>query len=214
MVVLAIPCAKDAAHANESLKPWKDKGYKLAIFRDIGMEPIDADLQIFGEYKGYPRAANMMCRAALAAWPEVNFCVTAGDDMFPAEPPVEFIESECIEHFGSTDGVMQPTGDKLGWDGSTYAAERICGSPWIGRKFVEMLKGKPFNEDYKHFFADQQMFEEWVATPWLWQRPDLAHFHNHWSRENGPPKMDYQDRATENWAHDEAVFMKWRAKKR
>ena len=80
---------------------------------------------------------------------------------------------------------MQPTGDR--WmvhkDG-TAASDRICGSPWMGREFIERINGGagPFWPEYFHFFCDEEMKQVAEQLGILWQRRDLTQKHEHWQR--------------------------------
>ncbi len=211
-VFLAIPSALPADRCNANLLIWRTRGYKLAIFRDIGDEPVNAELQVFAPYLGYPHAANLLCRAVFAAFEDVNFCVNAGDDMTPADIPADEIERAALAHFGGTMGVLQPTGDPFGMDRfGRSAAERICGSPWLGRDFVASRNGRVFSESYRHFFADEQLYDELIGTPLLWQNKSLEQRHNHYHRthESAPAHMSAL-RTRDLWNHDQAVYREWK----
>jgi hypothetical protein len=86
-----------------------------------------------------------------------------------------------------TFGVLQPTGDVF----AGRQIERICGSPWIGREFaLRVNQGKgPLWPEYKHMFVDEEIMEVAKKYGVLWQRRDLTHHHNHWTR-NGD-QADY-----------------------
>lgn len=209
----AIPSAKPADDCNASLAPWRAKGYRLAVYRDPGRASgIDADVVIAGPYRGWPAATNALCRYLLTET-DAEFIVAGGDDMLcdPTAPAV--IADQCLRHFGGSLGVMQPTGDPLGTDSNGVpAAARICGSPWMGREFIEKWGGggRPFFEGFNHFFCDELLCRQLQACGLLWQRPDLTHWHNHWHR-TGEPRPTYMGKAAEMWAHDERLFRRFAA---
>jgi hypothetical protein len=213
-VWFAIPSAKSPADAQPFFDRWRDQGYKLAIFRQDGVDPdVQADMVLTGEYRGWPSMCNFMARAVLARFPETNCIVAGGDDMLP-DPNLKAkeIEEQFLEHFHGTMGVMQPTGDR--WDeypNGLAASDRICGSPWMGREFVQRWNGGkgPFWHEYWHMYADESLREETIGKC-LWQRRDLTHHHDHWLRM-GRPRPYYLDLAQQRWDHDEALFRKRKA---
>jgi hypothetical protein len=87
------------------------------------------------------------------------------------------------------------------------AAERICGSPWLGREFVLRWNGGAgvFCERMFHFFADELLKRQTEACGRLWQRKDLTHFHRHPTRMGITPPP-YMVEAQKRWGQDEAVF--------
>lgn len=214
----AIPSKKPAADAQLCIDAWRWRGYRVAIWRDVGDAPVECDLMLTGEYAGYPKAVNALCRAILDAEPLTDWIVSGGDDIWPdAGQEPEKIAEECGEHFweasvargggykfgkgnvvtheqSATFGVMQPTGDRWGADpkqpnccGTAYA-DRVCGSPWMGREFIQRINGGagPFWEGYTHMFPDEEMQAICQRLGILWQRPDLTQKHMHWGREYRP----------------------------
>lgn len=150
-----------------TVKLWKAKGYRVAVFRDLGAPALpEADFVVTGEYRGYASAVNTLIRRILHADPKVDWFVTGGDDVHPDpnHTPDE-IARQCSKHFTirpdlawkdgvsidkrvhawelgavtvDTLGVMQPTGDVWMVDETGKgAAERVCCSPWIGREFCQ-----------------------------------------------------------------------------
>jgi hypothetical protein len=98
-------------------------------------------------------------------------------------------------------GVMQPMGDN-------YAGtNRICGSPWMGRAFLDRaFDGRgPFCPDYWHFFADEELYEASKMHGILFENYDVSQYHDHWQR-NGAPRPDYLTRARVNWERDKELF--------
>src|SRR6266850_4068145 len=98
-----------------TVSEWKAKGYRIALFRDIGAPDIAADIVISNVYEGYAKAVNALCKRILDEDPLAEWIVTGGDDNSPDpnHTPDE-IASQCTEHFNGTFGVMQPTGDRWG----------------------------------------------------------------------------------------------------
>lgn len=214
----AIPSARPAAEVNKCLDLWSGMGYRVAVLRDRGAEPVDADLLVTGEYPGYARAVNGLAAMVLRFDPLCNFVVTGGDDMHPdpvASP--EVIESECLQYFAkSTYGIMQPTGDRWMTDKSGRAAsERICGSPWMGREFIERMNGGrgPFWPEYDHYYCDEELYEVSSKLLRLWQRPELTHYHNHWHRADNAQRPPHLVKAESNWDQSKRLFEYRKAKR-
>jgi hypothetical protein len=171
-------------------------------------------LLIIGNYPGYAQAVNALIAAVMRIDPFAEWFIAAGDDVEPdmtKDPEVISIECKChfynnlmpAENNGrcmgpdrlytETLGVMQPTGDRwgdnersrqrFGKDREAYA-DRVCGSPWIGREFAKRINQGcgPLWPEYFHMFEDEELFN--VATKYglLWQRRDLTHLHKHWGR--------------------------------
>jgi len=189
-VYFAIPSKRPAVEAEQCLSKWRAMGYKLALWRDPGDEPIEADLIISQPYAGYHVAVNTLCREIMALDLEAAFIVTGGDDMTPdPNKDPEDITAECLAHFRGSFGVMQPIGD--GWGDP----QRICGSPWMGREFCRRMYGGrgPFCEEYWHMWGDEEMHEICNARGILWNRGDISHYHHHWIREKKkqPHHLDF-----------------------
>lgn len=214
-----IPTA-DPVKAGKSFARWQAMGYKCAALTDgPASAPSIAQYDIHfhnQNYLGWPHATNWLGDRVLSLFRDVQWIVAGGDDMDPdPNKRADEIAAECAAHFAElglspTDGVMQPTGDRWGLDASgRVAAERICGSPWLGRAFCESRAGKPFDESFFHFFADEKLHDELIGTPRLWQRPDLTHFHHHWHR-TGAERPAHMSRAAELWGKDLATFQAWK----
>jgi len=91
------------------------------------------------------------------------------------------LAGEFLERFPDAFGVMQPHGD------SYMAARHYCGSPWLGRGWIERAYGGrgPMWPGYRHNWADNELF--WVSRCLgaLWSRPDVAQRHEHFTRSGG-----------------------------
>jgi len=182
-VWFAVPSKRPPAYAEKVLAKWRDLGYKLALWRDLGDAPIDCDLALFDRYRGYHHAVNKLVHGILTQDPEAAWIVTGGDDIDPVVGVrAETLGAECSRHFGGTFGVMQPCGDT--W----CCPNSFCGSPWMGREFCRRMYGGrgPFCEAYYHMYGDNEMWQVSQALGILWPRPDLTHYHHHWQREKLP----------------------------
>ncbi len=202
----AIPCA-NFAMAQKTLPIWKAQGYKLALLLDrdkIIPEWMHALADVittpWEKFKGYAHAANYLIAEVIPA--SVPIVVIGGDDMYPDRKyRADEIAIEFKRKFSDLFGVMQPTGDTL--DGT----DRICGSPWLGRAFIEQVNNGrgPIWPDYFHFFEDEELFNVAKLLGCLWQNPNLTHYHEHWSRERiAQPK--HIERAQAMWSEDKAIF--------
>lgn len=156
-------------------------GYKIAVLQDRARFECPADVVVHVErYRGWAASVNELARAAVPRTAEI--VVAAGDDMWP-EPArtAGQIGREFLERFPDTFGVMQPQGD-------TFNLSRFyCGSPWLGRGWVERAYGGsgPLWAGYFHNWADMELY--WVARCQgvLWERTDLTQRHEHFSRAGG-----------------------------
>jgi len=196
----AIPSARPPEEAAKVLNLWLERGYKIALRRDQNDWPYVGALVSYGAYRGYPAEVNALCRMILQVDPEAEWIVTGGDDVEPdpnksadeiaVECEAEFYERHAREFRwinGERDpekvrtfGVMQPTGDPFAGNCIT----RICGSPWMGREFCRRMYGGrgPFCEEYRHMFPDEELQEIAIKLGVFWQRPDLTHYHHHFTR--------------------------------
>lgn len=209
MTWLCIPSARPAKEANAALDKWRAQGYRIALWRDAGAEPVECDLLIQREaYPGYARAVNALVAAVLEIDPACEWCVAAGDDTEP-DPSYssDEIARQCTEHFGGTMGVMQPIGNGHG-------IETICGSPWMGRDWCERgYSGNgPLCEIYAHNFVDNDLQEVAKKLGILWQRADLTHIHNNWmwTTKVRPAFLD-EAYSQEHWNKYSRIFANRRA---
>lgn len=87
------------------------------------------------------------------------------------------------------------------------ASERICGSPWMGRDYILRANGGRgvFWYEYHHFFADEELRNVAEKQRLLWQRSDLTHYHDHWSRRK-VSRPEYLVKAQQGWAQDRELF--------
>ena len=235
-----IPSARPPEEAEQVLKLWRERGYKIALWLDSqsGHEPFVSHEGLYivvgGVYPGYAAAVNQLVRHVIATQPDAEWLVTGGDDIEPdANHSAEEIALSCGRYFGtlhdvpnfqlSTFGVMQPTGDRYGADerhlgerGSAYI-DRVCGSPWMGREFCRRMYGGrgPLFEGYFHMGEDEELQAVAQKLGVLWQRPDLIHFHRHWARKNKDRSdmLKFLERAnsTEEWQKYKQIFAERKA---
>lgn len=190
-VWFAIPSA-NPANCRKVLPEWRRLGYKVAVLQNWERGEIPADIAVWSDtYPGWAGSINALCRTVVPR--EAAIVVSGGDDMLPEPDKTagELAEEFC-ERFPDGFGVMQPHGDEF------MAARRYCGSPWLGRKWIDtMYRGAgPMFPGYRHNWADHELF--WVAKGLgaLWERPDLSHKHEHFSRA-GAEKPAYWRAAVE-----------------
>ena len=196
---LTIPSKRSAAEVNRTLALWRHQGYRIAIWRDPGDEPVECDLMIQRAYPGYAQAVNELAFAVLEADPSCDWIVAGGDDTEPdPNHTADEIARECSEHFVrcnvdflkteeeqplksvKTFGVMQPTGDRF----ASGSIDRIAGSPWLGREWcLRANQGQgPFWPEFVHMYGDECLMRTAEILGAYWRRPDLIHFHNHFMR--------------------------------
>lgn len=179
-VWFAIPSA-NVGLCRKNLPAWRDMGYRTAVYQGRERGDVPADIVVWSDtYNGWADAVNTLCLSIVPATTPI--VVTGGDDMLP-DPTKRAgeIGEEFLEHFKGSFGVMQPHGDEF------LSARSYCGSPWIGREwFTSMYGGRgAMWPGYRHNWADNEIF--WLARCFdaLWERPDLSHFHDHFSRHGG-----------------------------
>lgn len=202
----AIPSA-NPENCRARLPVWREHGYKVAVLQNWKRGEIPADLVVWSDhYPGWPGSVNLLCREIVPK--TATIVVSGGDDMLP-DPnfTAQELAEQFLERFPDTFGVMQPTGDGY------MSCDGYCGSPWLGRAWFERAYGGrgPMWGEYRHNWADKEL--HWVAKGLgvLWQRPDLTHKHEHFTR-GGEDRPDY-------WAatvapkdqHDVELFLsrKW-----
>jgi len=200
MLKVAYVCPScNPVRAKRTFAKWKAMGYGTAVLLDAGMKDSGADLETWtDDYRGYWAECNALCRLI-----EADIIVLGGDDIDPdPNHRADEIAAEFIKHFPNLFGVMQPTGDDL------QGTDKICGSPWLGRGWIERAYGGNGATwpEYRSFFGDEELQEVAMKLGVLWQRPDLIQFHDHWTRHGGPTKTDYQIRNNQYWGADKALF--------
>ena len=165
--------------ASGTFKAWQEAGYKTAALIDPGCpEPSNVDLLVrCDHYYGYGWANNLLSSKLT----DVDWIVFGGDDGLPdPNHKPQDIARECTQHFNGTFGVMQPIGEE--WLNRCIAT--FCGSPWIGKEFRRRANQGhgPYWEAYRHYYDDTELQNRAIAFNCFWQRSDLSHYHNHWTR--------------------------------
>lgn len=233
-------CIPSARPDGGTARLWKARGYRVALQRDPGAPQLPEDCFDFiweHEWDGYPRAVNRLCREVIKQWPETLVCVTGGDDIEPdpSQDPwciqYAFVNMVSYRQYGSkglpmpmdapTYAVMQPTGDPWA-DSQGRIIERIAGSPWFGRQWIERANGGqgPLNESFYHFFVDEHCQRAAQMQGVFWQRPDIVQMHRHWTRdfkEGGrqgkrPVRPEHLKKAQAMWDADKRVFEECKAR--
>lgn len=199
----AIPSA-NYARCMSCFDAWEAQGCRCAVLLDFGaLIPRNAEVFLQPrEYPGYFASVNQLAFHLLERH-GADIVVAGGDDMFPdPKRTAQEIAEQYLARFPDGFGVMQPTGDDL--DGT----DRICGSPWFGRGWIQRANGGrgPFWPEYRAFFGDEELKTVAEAQGVLWQRPDLVQRHEHWSRPGAAPKTAYQARNDGLWNRDETIF--------
>jgi len=183
----------------QNLPAWRERGYRVALLQDrVRFEPsresgVEA-IVTRDRYPGWTSSINVLFREAV---PEnVQVVVAGGDDMLPdADHTASELAEQFLEHFGSSFGVMQPIGDEF------EQTRTICGSPWLGRSWMESMYGGTGGmcEAYHQAFGDDEL--AWVARCMhsLWMRPDLTQYHDHFRRRGDAAPAYWVESAA---AHD------------
>jgi len=243
---VCVPSARPVAEVRAWAAHWHERGYKVALWRDRAepeLKTCQIDWLTIDTYPGYAQAANSLIASVLKVDPSCDWCVATGDDTFPdMGHRADEIASQCSEHFRKlalskllgdrkecfiaamedgvklqTFGVCQPTGDRFA-EGSI---DRICGSPWLGREFCRRInQGRgPFWPEYTHCFGDEELQNVAEKLGILWQRRDLIHYHQHYTRVPGrdigqvkaPPPHLVEATSAAHWVKYKALFEKRKA---
>lgn len=180
----AIPSANPDL-CRRTLPLWREMGYRIAVLQNFEKGSIPADIAVWRDsYPGWAQSINILCKEVVPK--SAAIVVSGGDDMLP-DPhlPAHALARQFMDRFPDAFGVMQPQGD-------TYMeAEHYCGSPWLGRGWIDRMYGGrgPMWGGYTHNWADLELF--WLAKGLgaLWQRTDVAQHHEHfWRTGEGKPK--------------------------
>jgi hypothetical protein len=169
-VWITVPSARPVAEVQKWAAAWRERGYKIALWRDTYEQDIGdvCECHCVGiePYPGYAKVINELIAMVILRDPSAEWFIAAGDDVFPdPNHTAEEIAAQCRAYFGerqrrvlvadytsgdaaeagagiwySTFGVMQPTGDR--WcDRQGPMSERVAGSAWIGRDFAKRVNG-------------------------------------------------------------------------
>lgn len=199
------------SRARAAVEKWKAMGYLTGVYRDIGTtETCGSFLEWRGPYNGYWDACNHMANILVNGQEQATIVIFAADDIDPdPDRTCQELSSEFIDRFPDYFGVMQPCGDRQGIDASGRpAAERICGSPWLGREWVKRAyQGRGATDArYFHFYGDESLYEVAKRAGVLWMRPDVVHYHRHWSWGHEPQQQYQKRNSRDHWQKDKALF--------
>ena len=214
-VWLTIPSKRPPEEVEPVLKQWRERGYKIALWRDYVDAPADCNfLQRSLKYPGYAKAVNHLIGCLLDLQPDAEWFIAAGDDVLPdPNHTAEEIARKCRDHFEGLHqargfdrglapiykiglfGVMQPTGDRWGDKNGAYI-DRVAGSAWIGREFARRVNhGRgPLWPEYFHMFVDEELQEVATGFGVFWQCSDLTQLHQHWGRPHEGEKLGQASR--------------------
>src|SRR5580700_260947 len=105
-VWVTIPSARPPEVVAEWAKAWRERGYKIALWRDEAMHTgfDDAiDIVKFGgaaPYPGYANAVNNLVSMVAEHVPDSEWFIIGGDDVFPdPDHSAEEIAQQCREYF-------------------------------------------------------------------------------------------------------------------
>jgi len=201
-VWFAIPSAS-VERCRTNLPVWREAGYRIAILQNQERGEIPADIVRWSDaYPGWSASINILCREVVP--PSADIVVSGGDDMLPdPNHTAQELAEQFFDRFPDGFGVMQPHGDEY------MEAKHYCGSPWLGRRFFETMYGGtgPMFPLYRHNWGDVELY--WVARCLgaLWERPDLSHFHAHFTRAGEKPPEWWTANVTAHDRHDVMLFL-------
>lgn len=205
-VWFVLPSA-NADNCRRNLPAWRDQGYRVAVLQDRERFDVIADAVLVRDrYPGWAGSVNTLFREVVPATCRV--VVSGGDDMLPdPHKRAAEIAAEFLDHFNGDFGVMQPTGDGF------EATETICGSPWLGRSWMERMYAGAGGLCTAYFqqYADDELY--WVSrcAGRFWARPDLTQYHEHFRRMDKPAPAYWVDSAA---SHDESDCLTFIARSR
>jgi len=226
-----LPSARPADQAEKVLAMWRERGYKLAVFREMDRGHVEADLLVNTlPYCGYAVSQNLLIALVLVEDSACDWLVAGGDDIHPdPDHSPEEIACQCSDWLAYRFGVMQPTGDRWGEEPlhhdpamrSAYI-DRVAGSPWIGREFARRMYGGrgPYWPEYTHMFVDEELRAVALLHGVYWERRELTHFHDHWGRPRSGERFGLADRmpeflrkanSWEEWERYKALFAERKA---
>lgn len=202
-VALVMPVANELNCA-KNLPLWVERGYEVVVLQDRFRFKCPEGVRVvtpFGnEYRGWYVCCNELARTWVNR--DVGLVVAAGDDMQPdPKHTAQEIAAMFWQRFPGGYGVMQPIGDTL--DGT----DRICGSPWFGRGWIERsYQGQgPMHGGYYGFYGDEELLNVAKNQGVLWQHPGLTQYHDHWTRKR-IARPHYMDKAQGALDRDKALF--------
>lgn len=193
---------------------WYKSGYSVHVMLDKGMYGASPWCYYVNsehdKFPGYYRSINVIVKQAFERGADLVTCI--GDDMNPPTQGAEEVARAYFDRFPDGFGVMQGCGDPQGAEEGVPAAARICGSPTFGRGWMERGYGGrgPFCEEYRSFYADEDLWNVAEKCGVLHLEPRITIFHNHWSWGH-MKKQEYHTKAQNNWDADRLTFFKRKA---
>ena len=211
MSVLVVYPSCNEERAKASREAWEKQGYGVMVGTDGR----------FGRYPGYFAGCNQLIASCWRSttlsstghtwqWMEdesFEVFVCAADDIYPdPDQTADEILTKYKSQFPDLDGVMQPVGDDLG------GTSEICGSPWIGRKFIENAYAGfgPYHPAYRQFYGDEELMCVAEKMGKLWMVKSVTQRHEHWLRP-GIEKTENQIYNQRYWDHDAELFKRRKA---
>ena len=110
-VYVCVPSARPVEEVREWAKAWRERGYKVALWRDDD-NADSANLAGYWDlitggcehnmhaYPGYAWATNAIIKLVLREHPEVDWVVCGGDDVFPdPNHSAEEIARQCTQYY-------------------------------------------------------------------------------------------------------------------
>jgi len=201
---LVLPIVNEQT-SRKHLPAWKDAGYKIAALQDrirFDLDFVDRMAQPWPDYAGYGASVNYLINHVVPK--DVGLVVAAGEDMRPdPKHTIKEIIEKFFDRFEDGMGIMQPIGDDL------PGTDRICGSPFIGRRFAARWNHGlgTFWPGYNHYYADEELFETTKKNGLLFQDGSMTHYHDHWTRHISAEKQPHHSILQERWDHDKALFL-------
>lgn len=168
-----IASARPPEQVEPVLAAWRERGYKIALWRDHFLPKMEFD-ECVSEmpYPGYAQAVNHLARLVFTTDSSCDWIVTGGDDIYPDPNKMAAeIARECSDHFknvwfrnmeltfrglrtqgllpdnseiSATFGVMQPTGDRWGDDALSRARYGENRGAYIDRVCGSPWMGREF----------------------------------------------------------------------
>lgn len=203
-VWVVMPSVRPVEEAQPCIDAWRYLGYNVAVIRQ-GRALINCTYQLSADcYLGFPMSINRLIKEVLALDPQVDWFVVGNDDCWPDQTlAAKDIAAQCVEHFGSTLGVMQPTGDRYDRGYIDFAAA----SAWVGSYFAQRINGGNgvLREEYFHYYCDTELWHVATNMGLYQKRQDLTQEHKHWSRTT-LLQPSFLDKPIANLYHDKLMY--------
>lgn len=161
-VWLTIPSKRPPSEANEILHLWQERGYKIALMREIEDTSYDliCDVQIVSPpdgYPGYARAVNYLSWEILdpdanSHDPDAEWFVLGGDDIEPdPNHSAEEISGDCRSYFDDLWSVRRNDGNVMyappdPANDETFGVMQPTGDQWGDKDgpYIQRVCGSPW----------------------------------------------------------------------